>query len=86
MLVSTDSASSKYTPPAEVDVEEAVGAGTAGGQSASVVHQSSVTSPPSSAGAGQAQSAVNIAVSAQAYVQLPQLVDCISPYTAVDTA
>jgi len=82
MLVSTDSASPKYIAPVDSDVEEAVRAGTAAGQSASV----GVTSPPSSAGAGQAQSSIDIAVSAQAYVQLPQLVDCISPYTAVDTA
>ena len=85
MFVSTDSASPHCTAPVDGDVEEAVDARSAGGQSASVLHQSSVTSP--SSGAGHMQSAAaNIAVSAQAYVQLPQLAERISPYTAVDTA
>ena len=90
MLVNTETDSPRYTELGDDDIEEAVGALSVAGQSASIADQSSVvasSSSVSSAGACcQAQSMVSNAFSVQAYVPLSQLVDCISPYTAVDTA
>jgi len=73
--------------------EPAFATSSAAGQSVSTAEQSDVVASSSlvmsasSAPAGcQTQTAVDVPVSTQAYVPLPQLRDHISPYTAVDRA
>ena len=82
--MNTESASEQYTEPDD-DVEATVGSSSTAGQSDGTAGQSGVAAS-STAGARQAQSPVNLVNSVHGYVPLPQLVDCISPYTVVDTA
>ena len=85
MSANTDNSLPHYTEPGDDQaVDVSIGASSAVDQSTSVTDH--VASCSTSAGArSQAQSALNMtAISAQAYLPLPQLVDRISPYTAVD--